>query len=176
MLNLLPPSKKHTIEESQAYRFIQRCCMIVISCAIVLSAVMIVSRLITKFVLTTAQTRSTSTVNTPDQATISKQLNDITVLSTAINAIQKNFHQPVPVLLQMINQLPDGITFSTLHLNYATANIQVTGVADSREQLLQLSQMVNNQPAWTKVKFPLQDFTQKTNIPFEFEVTLTTPQ
>lgn len=172
MLNLLPPTKKKAIEQNQLHLFIQRCCVIIMSCAILLSVVMVTSRLIAKFVLDNVQTRGAIMVNTPDQTTVTQQLTNITALSSNIQSIQKNFHQPVPVLLQMFNHLPSGITFTTLRLDYITNTIKVTGTTESREQLLQLSQMINDQPEWTKVKFPLQDFTQKTNIPFEFEVTL----
>lgn len=176
MLNLLPPIKKQAIEQDQLYHFIQRCCLLLVGCTIMLSAVMLVSRFIAKFVLVNVQTRSTIMVNAPDQAAITQQLDDVTTLSADLSSIQNNFRSPLPVLVQLFNHLPTGIGFSSVHVNYATNTLQVAGVAESREQLLQLSQMINDQPDWTNIKFPLQDFTQKFNIPFEFEVTLTTPQ
>ncbi len=172
MLNLLPPEKKTNIEQAQLYQFVQHCCWLVISCSLLLSSAMGISWFISNIVLQNLYTHSTL-VKKPDQSTTTNQLADIANLSRDLAEIQTAFRQPLPVLHQLITTLPSGITLSNASINYESNTLEVSGVASDREQLLALSQIVNNQSDWTNVKFPLKDFTQKTDIPFKFTVTLT---
>jgi Tfp pilus assembly protein PilN len=94
------------------------------------------------------------------------EIKKINVTLTRTEKIQKNYTLWTEKIVEITEQIPEGIVFTNLNFNSEASAINMSGTANTRDDLLNLK---NNLEAitWLKnVQIPPDQLTQKENIQF----------
>ena len=93
---------------------------------------------------------------------------EVTILSNIDNGLVS-----VPTALENIYDLiPEEITITALEFNDEELSIEITGIAERREELLNLQKTFDNSDFVEQVEIPLSSYDKKTEIPFQMNIYL----
>lgn len=169
MLNILPAKKKTQIQKEQLYATVRSASVLIITFFIIADVCIYGTKFLVEQWHDQLQADSTNiTVAAEEQDQIESNLNSLTVTMNAITEIQKGYINPVAVVVPIFNAFPDGTTVEQLAIDISAQQIVANGVTENRESFVTLQEQLNATPVLTDVNFEVTSFTQKENIPFEF--------
>lgn len=77
-----------------------------------------------------------------------------------------------PIVQDFLGRVPDGVQISDLSLDAQSKGFSVSGLADTRDNLLKFEESLRGSPYLTKVENPLNNLFQKTDANFTMTATL----
>lgn len=173
MLNILPAQKKTQIKKEQLYSTVRSASVLVIVFFLIADVSVYSIKLLTEQWHAQLQAESTSiTVAAEEQDKIESDLNALTATMSAITEIQKEYHNPVAIIVPVFNAFPDGTTVEQLSIDISSKQIVANGTTQDRESFIRLQEQLNATPVLTAVNFEVTSFAQKENIPFEFNASI----
>lgn len=87
--------------------------------------------------------------------------------------IQGSYISWTHIMSIVSNEIPDGITVTTIQLNDTTNVFQLSGTALNRQSLLDFEESIKEQPLFQDIALPVSNLTIRENIPFEMTGVLT---
>lgn len=92
-----------------------------------------------------------------------------------VKTLQSTYTKWSPVLLDLFERLPAGITMQTLDLDKKTKVVKLHGIADRREDLLALQEAFADSPNFKNPSTPVSNLLQRENITFDVSFSLLLP-
>jgi hypothetical protein len=165
-LNLIPESIREENRLKHVYRLNVHLAKITVYMTIVITSLVIITRLVLVNAYDNAETElAFITENTRGYNTNIKELNDkIALVSQVANSV-RDWDK---LIIRVGNLTPKGITLTFMKLNQPTQTIQITGMAETRDDLLKFKDIVNNSGFIENVDIPISSLLEKNNIPFSF--------
>ncbi|MFA4930495.1 MAG: PilN domain-containing protein [Patescibacteria group bacterium] len=114
-------------------------------------------------------------LNTIKQSNVSidEIIKSLNVQLGQADAIQKNYIQWSTFLFTLANSVPDNISLTLVDVNSSTKTFRITGLADSRENLLLFQDNLNTLPFISDLISPLSNLAQQKTFNFEISGKLT---
>lgn len=169
-LNLLSPGKKSRQLSLVKSLFIKENLEITTFTACLLGIIYLASWFfLTNFLLDL--TKSTILVNRESTAH-SQEIKNVNLRIQKLKQASQNYFSVLPKLLQIINDLPGNIKLRALYLDQLQNNLNLSGVALTRDNLLQYQKALSNLPWIASITTPPSQLFLKENVNFELTVKL----
>lgn len=107
-------------------------------------------------------------IQTETLKTIQNRINELNEGLLAIRKIQDNKSDLYNVLDSINEEIFQGVKIYSLQIENDSKLITVSGYASSRENLVAIRKILNNNPHYKEVEFPLSNLANPTNINFRF--------
>jgi hypothetical protein len=174
MLNLLPDSQKHALATHLLYEQIRQVGLTVLSIGLVLSGAMLTADRLLHGWYNDLRNESSVQVTELDRQTLATLVTDVSQTSNTIIEIQGDWLHPLADLQLLLANTPsDMITLNKIEISRATSEIDLSGVAQSREALINYQHTLETIPRLTQINFPLNDLSQRDQINFTASAILT---
>lgn len=166
-LNLLSPEKKKASQLIQLYTMIKNLIIIILLFIIIGAITLLTSKAVLQNHFndivdqTTLITKSVTAFNT-DIKTFNQQLRDVENIQKE-NVAWSNF------LIDFSQLVPDGINVHNLTINKSEAEIFISGLAQTRNNLLILKDSLENSDLFFETAIPLENLLKKENITFNIK-------
>ena len=175
-LNLLSPQSKREIRSIRTFYIIKTISFRIISLLLIIGTVLLFS-----FFLLNEQTKSLDLqieqeleIKEKEKiASIGEATKDLNQQLNLASTIQDNYILWTGFISNFTHQVPGGIEINTLNFDNSTSSFSVTGIADSRETLLDFERQLNQSIYFENVVSPISNLTQKENIRFDISASLT---
>jgi len=161
------PKQKH-IKRMLLMGFIQNIVAVVFIVLAVFSIFSVLAQMFLQSYFADVALQSIRTQNPTKQ--INERVLSINETVRASHAIQAQYHAWSPILVLIANTIPDSIEIHHIQLHYATKQLQLSGVAPSREALLELKAHLESLDAIAMVDIPLRDLTTHDQINFSLSI------
>lgn len=106
------------------------------------------------------------------QAVQNKEIKAVNDVLNRTDALQKQYTQWSAVLPQVLDTIPNGVTLSALTLDAPGHAYNFTGVASTRNDLLQFQKNLQSLPNVSSAIVPISQLTDKENISFSISAML----
>jgi Tfp pilus assembly protein PilN len=175
-LNLLPPDRRRRYDELMMFLFVKRitiflfCFFICVTCVLV-GAQTYIQNSIEKQRSTTAQYQSR--VEQSSGSTLDGKIRDFNTLLSSVQALQKDYRQWTPILLELSEATPTGVTLSRLEIDGGQQQILAAGAAATRTDLLDFVNRITASPHFDEPASPISNLLQRENISFEIRFGIT---
>lgn len=103
---------------------------------------------------------------------IKKAITDFNSEVTALTTIQSSLFSVPELLKNIVGSIPKGVTISSLEFNNQDLTVNISGIANTRDTLLNTSKKLEEQSYVEKVIAPLSNFDEKDNISFILKLEL----
>lgn len=103
---------------------------------------------------------------------IKNAINDFNTEVSGLVSIQGKLFSTPHLLDSIFGAIPTGVTVSSLDFSNETLTVEMSGVAENRELLLNTQKNLENLPFVEKLIAPLSNFDEKTNISFMLKLNL----
>ncbi len=174
-LNLLSPLQKTELKSIKLQFLIKNLWFQVVSVLVIISTVLLFNFLLLKNNLNYLE----SEVNDEKLFFESKNISSLEELIKQLNSqlntaakVQEDYIKWSDKIVAITGLVPDGVSLSDLQLVTSDKEINITGVAKTRDNLLQLQSNLNNHEFFTNVTTPISSLIQKENITFKITATL----
>lgn len=163
-LNLLSPEKKTYLLQMISYQFFKNLCELILI-AIILITIAILGA---KYILEKHYvdlTESFASIGR-QQAGVNQKIKEINNILNTLEQTQKEYTLWTKKINEITNLIPENITLNSLILSVKKKEINFSGIAKSRENLLLFKEKIEALPDTESVEIPLSQLTQKTNATF----------
>lgn len=176
ILNLLSPEEKKKVQRIRLYHLIKNLSFQLTSVVLITMTVLIFNYLLLanqnesldQQIENEVSTRRESRITSIEEAT--KQLN--TQLESSKTVLDL-YVQWTSILAKISNEIPAGITLTSVQLDSASLSFRIAGVALDRSLLLNFQDVIANNAYFTNTTSPISNLTQKDNVTFEITGQLT---
>ena len=166
-INLLSPRKKARLQTLVKFIFSKHLLEIAIFTTAVVAIFMVWSWLVLQDGFANLATAST-TVN-KEYATYNKDIKEINSMVRNVNNSSKEFQPMSPYFLELASNLPDNIKLQSILLDRPNKNLELQGVAKTRDDLLAYQKSLKKIKWLGEVGAPASKLFQKENITFRFK-------
>lgn len=175
-VNLLSPDQKKEVRQLRTFHIVKNVTYNLISLGVAVTVALLFSLQIInnddaqlKEQLTQeAQLQQLGLVTSLQEAT--QQLNQ---QIAAVQEIQAKYVSWTGVIANISEHIPNGITIAEATFNDTTMTFSMSGIAETRNDLLNFQDDMETYPIFAGVKFPTTNLTIRENIPFELTGSLT---
>ncbi|OGY43420.1 MAG: hypothetical protein A2729_04590 [Candidatus Buchananbacteria bacterium RIFCSPHIGHO2_01_FULL_39_14] len=167
-LNLLPPVKKQEFHLTQLYLMIKDLIILILLITIIIAIALLMTKLILQnhFNQIVAQT----TMTTRYANIFNKDIKEFNQDLGAVISIQKNYHDWVEFFIQLNQLIPADV--GLYNLSIKDNKILITGLAKTRQNLIQLKENFEESNLFAEVAIPLENLLKKDNVDFTFKATI----
>lgn len=103
---------------------------------------------------------------------IKKAITDFNSEVQELTTIQSSMFSVPELLKNIFGAIPEGTTISSFEFNDKDLSVNINGISDNRDTLLNTRKALENSPYVEKVVAPLSNFDEKENISFSLKLTL----
>lgn len=167
-LNLLSPEKKKELAQKKIYDSLRDALYILLLFSTFIAAISLMARLLLKKNFETSIKQ-----NIPLQQKgleLERKVTHLNKTLARIEEIQKNSISYSPTLLTLTQLIPNGITISELTI--ARDTVSIRGKAKSRDAFLELTSIIEKNPDFENVDYPITNLVQKEDIDFSINFTV----
>lgn len=160
-LNLLSNEQKQELRIKKINLIIKKIMVCLIITAIIIALLL--------FAAKTMLANSLDNINNTSYASsywFNKEIIHVNNLIEFIERISVNHKFWSEALIEMSENTPDGIIFSTLQINTLSNMLLITGIAQTRDSLLIFKDNLNKSIFFDNVNIPIQNLAEKTDINF----------
>ncbi|PIR94718.1 hypothetical protein COT95_02650, partial [Candidatus Falkowbacteria bacterium CG10_big_fil_rev_8_21_14_0_10_37_6] len=160
-LNLLSNEQKQELRIKKINLIIKKIMICLIITAIIIALLL--------FAAKTMLANSLDNINNTSYASsywFNKEIIHVNNLIEFIEHISVNHKFWSEALIEMSENTPDGIIFSTLQINTLSNMLLITGIAQTRDSLLIFKDNLNKSIFFDNVNIPIQNLAEKTDINF----------
>lgn len=169
-LNLISRELKKEINLKRVSAVIKKMSAILIVAAALFAIILSTAKIILRNNLNQALERA-NLVADAENPYIAK-IKNINSKIIAAQSIQNDYIPWTLTLENLTNLTPRGITYSYLKIDKIGGQASLRGLADMRENLLELKNNLNNSNLFSEVKSPMENILQKENINFSIDMKL----
>lgn len=169
-LNLLSPNKKNRNEHVIRFLFIKN----MLEISLFVAAIVAIALLLSWMVLQEDFNNLSSSSILVNQgfSSYNQEVRKINQITHSVVTSGQNFQPIASDLLELANTMPTGIKLSTLDLDRPNLKMTLSGVAKSRDDLLNYQEKIKEISWVDKIDTPASQLFQKENIDFGFTITL----
>jgi len=169
-INLLNENKKSLLIHMAQFKFVQNILQVIfLSISFIAISLMFSEFLLQNYYSAIAQ----NTINNNNKYTSkSQQIQIINKLTQRLNLVQQQHHNITPLIVDITFSTPEEIILTSLNINYNQKTVAFSGIADTRQSLLDFQETLKNNPLYIHVESPVSDLTKKENIAFNISVNL----
>lgn len=167
-INLLPPDKKKSLRQGMVLTYIQTMVFLVFLTALFAAGTILSVRMTVKSYYDgiLKQSEAVGSQAGTDMTAVIRDLNGFVKQASARQAAFIPWSEAIEKLLPLI---PPGVRLESLRADGA-GNLQLTGVAATRDASLELLRRLKETPFIKDVSSPLSNILQKTDVKFDFEM------
>lgn len=167
-LNIISNSLKKELNLGLIYNSLKK--FLLTSAALLLLYAIIL--LVGKYILQInfIDTVNQSTLVTKNVKNYNNQINTINEQMDSISQIQKNNIEWSRLISYLSQNLNQGIKLNQLKFDAASANMQISGQAETREDLLDFKKSLSKNENFGEINFPIKNLLEKNNINFDINV------
>ncbi len=167
-LNLVSQGLKKEIKLRRIYSLLNSFSFILVIVVVVLAIILSIAKLILEnnFNRIVEQT----TLITRNSQGYNNKVRIINSKIAAVSQIQGEFSVWSPLLSNLAENVPDGVTFSYLKID--GGKIKIKGIATTRDSLLIFKKNLDKMDSLKNLDFPLQNILKENNIDFEIDADL----
>ena len=169
-LNLIPKKLKKEAKLRRLYKELKRTDYILIIAAVTIAMTLLAAKLILQNNFKNIIEQTTLVAETSQVHNVKMQ--DINFQMSQISQIQSDFVEFSLLIEDLATKTPENIALSNVKINRVPPSINISGYADTREELLSFKKNLEDSPIYFDIKFPLQNILQKENINFEMSAKL----
>ena len=175
-LNLLSPKSKKEIRSIKTFFIIKTISFRVASLLLLISTVLIFS-----FFLLNIQIKSLDSLleleldikEKEKIASIGEATKDLNQQINLASSVQNEYILWTEFISNFTQLVPDGIIIKTVNFNNLTNSFSVTGIADTREALLEFEERLDQSVYFENIVSPISNLTQRESINFDISASLT---
>lgn len=169
-LNLIPESIREENRLKHVYRLNVHLGLIIFYIMIIVSVLTQVSKniLISGFDSVMAQ----SDAITKNSKAYNDRAKEINAKISLVGRVVQDNHDWNGLILDVSRLLPVGVSLSYLSFNQETKSIRLVGLADTRDSLLKLKEVIDKSGYIKEVKLPMANIIEKKDINFDLQSTL----
>lgn len=170
-LNLLAPEKKQGLRLTQLYQMIKNLIILILFLTIIIAIVLLLTKMTLQnhFNKIVAET----TLITKYVDIFNKDIKEFNRHLESVEKIQKEYIPWTDFFINFTHLVPDDISIDTIAIN--KSKILITGLARTREKLLEFEDNLKNSNLFSEVAIPLKNLLKKEDIDFDIkaEINLT---
>lgn len=167
-LNILPPAKKRDLRFNQLYAMIKNLIILVLLLSILTS----ITLLFTKMTLENYFIRivQETTLTTQYAQIFNEDIKELNESLKAVEEIQNNYIYWTKFFVIISSMIPQNVSILSIDINQD--RILITGLAQTRDQLLKLKKNLENNNLFSKVVIPLDNLLKRVDINFDIKAKL----
>lgn len=169
-LNLLPISEKTNSNLMWKYVIIKTVISIILTLSLVISGVLFGAKLILLKKFNEVQTQAAA-LKISNQK-INERVNNYNKQIKILNDIQKEYTDWPLFLYNLNSKIKTGIYLSKIEINMSEKKVNLIGVSNNREDLLDLKENLEECDFITEISLPLNTLLKKQNIDFSITGTI----
>jgi len=165
-LNLIPSNQKERIMREKKFLLMH----IYIGILVIAIAASSIAMTIARFILINHFNnlrQNSSLVNVENQI-VQNSIRETNKKMEDLEIVQKDFVKWTKLLSDFNGLIPDNVQIDFFNLNSTTLNFRLTGMAITREDLIEERSNLENSSLIKNLQAPLSNFLQKENIEFRF--------
>jgi Tfp pilus assembly protein PilN len=167
IINLLSPKQKQEIKIKRICIIIRELVMLFLLFTSIIAIFLVASKYYLEQQLTDLIIKNASEIK------ISQEINrQITIINQKIDdleKIQQDFHHWSSFFAEISALTPDDIYLQSSKINSQDSTFKLSGIAATRDSLINFKEKIENSPLFSKVNLPLVDLLAKTNNKFNIE-------
>ncbi|MFA6410368.1 MAG: PilN domain-containing protein [Candidatus Buchananbacteria bacterium] len=171
-LNLIPPEKKEELRLAQLYKVIKDLIILILFITTIVAIILSLTKLLLQNYFT--QVVEQTTMTTKYANIFNGDLKKFNQYVAAVDKIQKDYTPWPKFFIKFSSLVPDGIKIYSLTIN--DTKILITGLAQSRNQLLEFKNNLESSAMLTEVTLPIEDLLEKENINFNVKAVIKTDE
>jgi Tfp pilus assembly protein PilN len=165
LLNLLPPAKKAELHSAFLYSFLQTMLIFVLAGVCLASFSLLSVRFIMAKDLSDVSRRSAP--ETQEFQAVSETIKAINSHMTRLDQVNGEFNDWTRLLLAVERATPPGVAITRYDVT-PTGAITLSGLGETRDDVLSLRRNLEADPLFKDVKSPLSNILQRKDVRFEF--------
>ena len=169
-LNLLPPEKISYLQRMIFVQFVRSTLETILLLLCVAGITLLAGQWILQGYFNDL-TVNTIAVNNP-QGESNLEIKEINASLRAADLIQKKYTLWTPVMKELGNSIPAGVTLSKIDINVRGGKLLVSGKADKRKDLFALQQSLEALPDIESISIPHSLLNEQENISFSLNIAL----
>jgi hypothetical protein len=166
-LNLIPESIREENRLKHVYRLNVKFGLIILYILIIVGVLVQVSKNIVVSGFDTVMTQSE--IITKNSKAYNERARDINSKISLVGQVVQDNHDWNGLILGIARLLPPGITLYHLYLNQESKSIRIAGMAETRDDLLMLKDVIDKSGYIKPVKLPMSNILEKKDISFDLE-------
>ncbi|GEM_PF-3116379 len=170
-INVLSASKKKHLRHLTLFTYIKSACAVVFALLGILASLLLI---VQKFFIDYQNAFSYHTVGTPSSYHDDvKKIESTNNTLKKVDAVQQGFVLWSPRIDTIIHALPNGVIVHSISFDHEYDRFSLVGVADTRQTLETTEKKLSELPLLESIVIPPGDLTQREQISFTVEATLT---
>jgi hypothetical protein len=166
-LNLIPESIREENRLKHVYRLNVKLGLIIFYILIIVGVLVQVSKSIIISGFDTVKTQSD--IITKNSKAYNERARDINSKISLVGQVVQGNHDWNGLILSIARLMPSGTSLYHLYLNQESKAIRIAGVAETREDLLKLKEVIDKSGYIKPVKLPMSSILEKKDISFDLE-------
>lgn len=163
-LNLIPQNKIEEIKIKRIYLIIKKLIILFLLFSTIVALSLIASRYILEQKINQLITENISSLKASQD--INQRISFINQRTAKIKSIQNNFIDWHPYLIELSLITPESIKFQSLSLNRINQKLTLNGLAETRQDLLELEKNIDQSKFFYNVNLPLRNLLNQRDIQF----------
>lgn len=166
-INLLSKNKKDSLKKMSSFIYIKNILSLFILLVSIISTMLIWSwlTLVNEF----ENLSQSALLIQKDYTSYNQETKEINDLIDEVKKISGDYKMMSPVIIKFANLTPKDIKLNVLKINIKNKSIYFSGVAETRDGLLNYEDIINNSDWLEPVEIPTSQLFKKENISFNFE-------
>jgi Tfp pilus assembly protein PilN len=169
-LNLLPPLQKANLRYDHTYLYLRSMVLVTLVATAIISGLLLSARLLLQDHYATLLTGS-NLVNERNRG-IDREINDLNQKLKQVETIQSDFVKWSSVLLGLSQTIPSGVQVSYLNIEKGSRTFNLSGLAQTRDNYLQLKANLTALPYLEQVSTPFSSILRPTDVKFDLTAQL----
>lgn len=166
-LNLIPESIREENRLKHVYRLNVKLGLIVFYILIIVGVLVQVTKNVIVSGFDTVKAQSETI--TKNSKAYNERARDINSKIALVGQVVQDNHDWNGLILNIARLMPAGTSLYHLYLNQESKSIRIAGVAETREDLLKLKEVIDKSGFIKPVKLPMANILEKQNISFDLE-------
>lgn len=164
LINLLPQETKKELKLLNIYGLIKKIIFLIILMTIFITAIIVFGKILLKTQINTSSLVVYNKNNTSDNiSAIQKQVE----MAKTIESSEPNWPKTIESVLASIDP---SISVLSMKIDKDSSSIEITGVAKTREDLLNFKKSLESNTNYSNIDFPIRNLSEKQNINFSVKM------
>ncbi len=169
-LNLISPEQKETLHYESIYLSIRKVAWLIIIFSVIISTIILSARIMLEDNYTTLLLETT--LVTQRNQEIDSEITKINTSLKGLSSIQKDFIKWSNFLVDFTKVIPPNISISSLIINKELKSLNLVGLADTRDDFLELEKSLNQLPYLINISRPITNLLGRKNVDFQFSANI----
>ena len=169
-INLISPEQKNKLEKKKVYAAISRSIAVIFIFAAILSGLLWGAKFYLQSQLEQILAQNQSGINEAQQ--LAASIKKVNAKISAVASVQSDHYRWSPLLVELSRLTPPTIAFESVLLYQSESALEITGSAQTRNDLINYQKSLEDSGWFKKVDLPLEALISKENNNFTIKATL----